>query len=237
MSQTAQRDHAVVIGAGMAGLTTATALAAAFERVTVLDRDQLPGTAEHRGGVPQGRHVHVLLGAGAEALEALFPGLLDDLVGAGAPTGDTDRFRMWINGHRLARGRTGHHSVTATRPFVEAHVRDRVRRDPVITITDGCDVRGVVAGPDGRRVIGVRVGASAETGEQTLPADLVVDCSGRRGHRCRRGSQSSASPSPRSTSCASTCATRPTAITSRRRSTTTCWSWSVRRPTGPAAAQ
>lgn len=180
MSQTAQRDHAVVIGAGMAGLTTATALTAAFERVTVLDRDRLPERAEHRGGVPQGRHVHVLLGAGAEALEDLFPGLLTDLVAAGAPTGDTDRFRMWVNGHRLARGRTGRHNVTASRPFVEAHVRDRVRRDPAVTIADGCDVRGVDASPDGRCVLGVRVGAPAETGEQTLPVDLVVDCSGRR---------------------------------------------------------
>lgn len=180
MSQTAQRDHAVVIGAGMAGLTTATALAAAFERVTVLDRDRLPERAEHRGGVPQGRHVHVLLGAGAEALEELFPGLLADLVAGGAPTGDTDRFRMCVNGHRLARGRTGRHSVTASRPFVEAHVRDRVRHHPAITISGGCDVRGVVAGRDGRRVVGVRVGGPAEAAESTLPADLVVDCSGRR---------------------------------------------------------
>lgn len=156
MSQTAQRGHAVVIGAGMAGLTTATALTAAFERVTVLDRDPLPERAEHRGGVPQGRHVHVLLGAGAEALEDLFPGVLDDLVADGAPTGDTDRFRMCVNGHRLARGRTGRHSVTASRPFVEAHIRDRVRRDPAVTLTGGCDVRGVVANPDGHRVIGGR---------------------------------------------------------------------------------
>jgi glycine/D-amino acid oxidase-like deaminating enzyme len=37
-----KREHAVVIGAGIAGLTAAAALAGHFERVTVLERDALP---------------------------------------------------------------------------------------------------------------------------------------------------------------------------------------------------
>lgn len=36
------RDHAVVLGAGLAGLLTARVLAERFARVTVLDRDELP---------------------------------------------------------------------------------------------------------------------------------------------------------------------------------------------------
>lgn len=57
MSPTTRHHHAVVIGAGMAGLTTATALTEAFERVTLLDRDHLPEGTAHRNGTPQGRNL------------------------------------------------------------------------------------------------------------------------------------------------------------------------------------
>jgi glycine/D-amino acid oxidase-like deaminating enzyme len=64
----------VVIGAGIAGLTTACTLADRFDRVVVLDRDRLPDEAIPRSGVPQGEHGHVLLMAGQRALDQLFPG-------------------------------------------------------------------------------------------------------------------------------------------------------------------
>jgi pyruvate/2-oxoglutarate dehydrogenase complex dihydrolipoamide dehydrogenase (E3) component len=57
-------DQAVVIGAGMAGLTAARALADSFDRVVVLERDTLPTQAKDRAGVPQGKHVHALLAGG-----------------------------------------------------------------------------------------------------------------------------------------------------------------------------
>ena len=57
-------EHAVVLGASLAGLAAAAALAERFDRVTIVERDTLPQSGEHRNGVPQGRHVHVLLPAG-----------------------------------------------------------------------------------------------------------------------------------------------------------------------------
>ncbi|HEV8165255.1 MAG TPA: hypothetical protein VGR74_12550, partial [Actinomycetota bacterium] len=54
-------DHAVVLGASMAGLLAARVLADAYAQVTVIDRDQLPQAGSHRRGVPQGRHLHALL--------------------------------------------------------------------------------------------------------------------------------------------------------------------------------
>lgn len=48
-------DHAVVLGAGMAGLLAARVLAEAYRRVTLIDRDRLTGL-DHRRGVPQGLH-------------------------------------------------------------------------------------------------------------------------------------------------------------------------------------
>jgi 2-polyprenyl-6-methoxyphenol hydroxylase-like FAD-dependent oxidoreductase len=73
-------DHAVVLGASLAGLLAARVLSDAYERVTVVERDVLPNKPENRRGVPQGRHAHMLLPRGAQILDELFPGLLDDLV-------------------------------------------------------------------------------------------------------------------------------------------------------------
>ena len=76
--------QAIVVGAGMGGLTAARALADHFERVVVLERDALPRDAAHRAGTPQARHVHALLGGGQRALGDLFPGVEGDLARAGA---------------------------------------------------------------------------------------------------------------------------------------------------------
>jgi cation diffusion facilitator CzcD-associated flavoprotein CzcO len=59
-------DHAVVLGAGIAGLLAARVVADAYERVTIVERDPLPDTAQTRRGVPQGRHAHNLLPSGAQ---------------------------------------------------------------------------------------------------------------------------------------------------------------------------
>lgn len=64
MEETEVPAHAIVIGASMAGLLSARALADAYERVTIVERDRLPAVGEGRKAVPQGRHVHVLLPAG-----------------------------------------------------------------------------------------------------------------------------------------------------------------------------
>jgi hypothetical protein len=76
--------QAVVVGAGMAGLTAARALADHFEQVIVLERDALPAHAAHRAGTPQARHVHALLASGQHTLGQLFPGIEGDLERAGA---------------------------------------------------------------------------------------------------------------------------------------------------------
>jgi glycine/D-amino acid oxidase-like deaminating enzyme len=46
-------DHVVVLGASLAGLLAARVLADAYRRVTVVERDPLPETAENRKGVPR----------------------------------------------------------------------------------------------------------------------------------------------------------------------------------------
>jgi len=174
-------DHAMVIGASMAGLLAARVLADAYEQVTVIDRDELRDTAMHRRGVPHGRHIHALAARGSQVLEELFPGLTAELVGDGAPAGDilTDA-DFYLSGHRLARARTGLMLLCASRPFLEGHVRARVRALPNVTFLDQCDVVGLAATPDSRRVNGARVLRRADgSASELLSADLVVDASGR----------------------------------------------------------
>src|SRR6476619_5605586 len=76
--------QAVVIGAGMGGLTAAGALDDRFDQVVVLERDTLASEPAYRAGTPQARHVHALLLSGQRALSELLPGFEQDLARAGA---------------------------------------------------------------------------------------------------------------------------------------------------------
>jgi 2-polyprenyl-6-methoxyphenol hydroxylase-like FAD-dependent oxidoreductase len=177
-------DHAAVLGASMAGLLAARVLADAYQRVTIVERDPLPESGLDRKGVPQGRHAHGLLPSGAQILGELFPGLLADLVADGVPVLRAPReFRLFIGGHLLCQdGEPGEPSYVPSRPCLEAHVRDRVRVLPNVSIQDQCEVAGLVTAPDCDRVAGARVRPRAGGSvEEILAADLVVDATGRGG--------------------------------------------------------
>ena len=83
-------EHAIVMGAGFGGLLAARALSPHFKRVTVVDRDALPEAPAPRDGVPQGKHIHVLMPGGLGALDRLFPGRVAELIENGATA-----FRLW----------------------------------------------------------------------------------------------------------------------------------------------
>ena len=172
-------EHAVVLGAGVAGLAAAAALADRFDRVTIVERDTLPQSGEHRHGVPQGRHVHVLLPAGRTGLAGLLPGVIDDLRAQGARLIDTAEVRFHIAGGSLRLDDANLEIVGATRPLLESVVRDRVRAHPGVRFLEDHDARGLLSTPDRARVIGVRVGSRDSKTEQTLVADLIVDTTGR----------------------------------------------------------
>jgi 2-polyprenyl-6-methoxyphenol hydroxylase-like FAD-dependent oxidoreductase len=168
----------------MAGLLAARVLSDAYERVTLVERDQLPDRPENRRGVPQGRHAHVLVPRGTQILDELFPGLLDDLVAGGAPAmRDLEELRFSPAGHRLClRGRPPQPTICqASRPFLEGHVRARVRALPAVEVLDRCEVVGLVTTAARDRVTGVRILPHGAHAEETLEADLVLDATGRGG--------------------------------------------------------
>lgn len=185
-------DHAVVLGASMAGLLAARVLAEFYDQVTVVERDVLGEQATPRRGVPQGRHLHVLLARGGGILEELFPGLLGELVAAGAPYGARlDQYHFEVGGHvffhdpadeKSARPEVDGGLFQPSRALLDAHVLGRVRALRNVELLDGCDVTGLTSAGRPARVTGARVaGRDGAGGQRELPADLVVCATGRSG--------------------------------------------------------
>ena len=183
-------QHAVVLGASMGGMLAARVLADFYQTVTVVERDVLPDDPTNRRGVPQGRHVHALLRRGGQIIDELFPGILNELVAAGAPVlddGDLSKIWMSVGGHQLIRVGTVRDQQAMTmyvpsRPFLECHVRRRLRAVPNVTILSGLDAAEMTSSADRNRVTGVRVVNRDSGAEQELTADLVIDAMGRGAH-------------------------------------------------------
>lgn len=174
------RDHAVVCGGSIAGLLAARVLSEHYATVTVIERDRLPARAQHRRGVPHDRHFHGLLPHGQQLIEGLFPGITEGLIDDGALAGDIlAHIRWYMRGRMLRQADTGLTMLSASRPLIEAAVRDRVRMLPNVRLRDGHRVTGLCTTPDRRRITGVRVADLAAQGDQPLPANLVIDASGR----------------------------------------------------------
>ena len=171
--------HAIVIGAGVAGLCAARVLADAFERVTILDRDALPSSGVARSGAPQGHHVHAILVRGTTAVRELFPGLIEEMVADGVVLGDVlADSHAYLGAHRLKSAASGLTVLGVTRPRLEYSIRRRVSELPNVHVQVG-HVDGLTFS-DAAAVTGVRLRPSgAREPAPTLGADLVVDASGR----------------------------------------------------------
>jgi 2-polyprenyl-6-methoxyphenol hydroxylase-like FAD-dependent oxidoreductase len=173
-------NRAVVLGGSMGGLLAARVLADAYAEVLIVDRDKLDGVTTARRGVPQGRHVHGLLARGQQILEEHFPGFTQGAIDAGVPTGDLGELRWYFHGRRLEPGTTGLICVSAARPVLEGHVRSHLLKLPNVRLVEETDIVGLLTTEDNGRVTGVRVQGHFEgSTEETIEADLVVDCTGR----------------------------------------------------------
>ncbi|MEW2079564.1 hypothetical protein AB0941_39515 [Streptomyces sp. NPDC013433] len=179
--------HAVVVGAGVAGMLAARALAGVCDRVTVFERDDLPTDSGHRAvpgrvrrGAPQGRHAHLLLAGGLTAMEELLPGLTDELRREGAPQADVQRDLRWSgNGATVRRDPSGLHTLLVSRPLLETGMRRRLRALGGVEIKDRHETVGLMSAPGSHAVDGVLVRPAGGSGTRDVPADLVVDATGR----------------------------------------------------------
>ncbi|MEU4380512.1 NAD(P)/FAD-dependent oxidoreductase [Micromonospora echinofusca] len=168
---------AVVLGGGFAGVLAAYVLAGHVDDVTIVESGRYPARPGPRPGLPQAHHNHVLVTGGARALDALVPGTVAALLAAGA-------HRRGLTGDALIRGADGwfhrHHTdayvISCSRWLTDDVVRRRVLAHAAVRVREGTRVRGLTGNAD--QVTGVAVTGPHGTG--TIPADLVVDATGRR---------------------------------------------------------
>jgi 2-polyprenyl-6-methoxyphenol hydroxylase-like FAD-dependent oxidoreductase len=175
------RRTAVVVGGSITGMLAAAVLAE-YADVTVVERDLLPAGPEPRRGLPQARHAHVLWSGGVKAMESLLPGLTGELTARGAWSAGimTDLVSKAPSGQWFRRfARSWHTNLVCSRDLLDCVVRDRVLRDPRVTLRPATEAVGLAGGPD--LVTGVDVVAGEGGARERLAADLVVDASGRSG--------------------------------------------------------
>ena len=179
----------VVAGAGIAGLTTALALARDGHAVTIVERDAtaMPATADlafsawERRGAPQVRHSHAFLARLHNLLQDRAPDVLERLLDAGATEiRFTDHLPETLTDHAPRPGDDRLVALACRRTTFEWVLRGRALACADVTLRDGVEIVGldVVSGTQ-PRVVGARVRDA--DGQSTLPSDLLVDATGPRG--------------------------------------------------------
>ena len=167
-------QHAIVVGAGMGGLSAAAALSPNFARVTVLDRDELAG-AGPRMGVGQSGHTHQLLKGGEQALEGMLPGFTDALYAAGGVPMRLGRDIVLHDfGGTMPGCDVGVDVTSMSRPLYEATLRSAVEKLGNVELKFDTDVRRFIVENGACR------GVELSSGER-INADLVVDATGMTG--------------------------------------------------------
>jgi 2-polyprenyl-6-methoxyphenol hydroxylase-like FAD-dependent oxidoreductase len=170
---------AIVAGRSMAGLAAAAAVAKRFDRVLILDRDDLPAGPEPRVGVGQGHHLHNLLKGGELSIEKLLPGACAELMAQGAvPVRSGIDIRITDHGERLPRRDLGYDNICASRPLIEHVVARRIMQESNVEVRPATSLENLVFTGEGRvcAVMAQTIGKAPER----VSADLVVDCTGHR---------------------------------------------------------
>ena len=175
--------HAIVIGGSLAGMLAARVLADHYDEVTIVESDRYPGGISSRSGVPQSKHVHVLMLRGQAILEKMFPGIRADLTAADAQLVDMAGEVEWLTragwGLRFPSPLV---MIACTRELLDWHVRLRLAVDPRIRFIEATEVIGLLPKKKGAGVAGVCLRARGHQETQAinqLYGDLIVDASGR----------------------------------------------------------
>nr|MDT0663502.1 FAD-dependent oxidoreductase [Micromonospora sp. DSM 115978] len=175
---TTGHNHAVVLGGGLAGMLAAHVLSRHVPTVTVVERDRLPDMPQHRRGVPQGRHAHLLWSGGARIIESLLPGTTERLLAVGARRigFQEDLVTLTALGwqHRFP---ATQFAILCSRPLLDWTVRNQILPNPRIALLQRTEAVELVG--DDARVTGVLLRDTDGGAVQSLEADLVVDATGR----------------------------------------------------------
>lgn len=185
-----REEQVLVIGAGIAGLCTALALAPTGRKIVILERDDDPplGDADEafrdwkRKGVGHLRQSHAFLARLHNIIRDEHPELLVDLLAAGCR--EITFADMLTEAQRAVyRPEPGDHDLTiltSRRTTLELLIRRYVQRQPNVTIRSGVFVHGVTTAPaDGGPMVVTGVVIEDADGRRDLAADLVIDAGGK----------------------------------------------------------
>ncbi|MEG4210621.1 2-polyprenyl-6-methoxyphenol hydroxylase-like oxidoreductase [Microcoleus sp. S13_B4] len=180
-----RESHAIIIGSSLSGLLASRVLAKHFDRVSIVERDFLPEKPAPRPGIPQSRHLHILLNRGKIILEEFFPGLENELVAAGAPMLDP-RSIGWFSpaGWAPQFSPDLNDLIMFSRDLLDWQIRRRLAENTNVHFLEGGKVTGLLANASRADVTGVSVRFRdrhnpGNINAENLYADLVVDAGGK----------------------------------------------------------
>lgn len=183
------RERVLIIGAGIAGLCSALALAPTGRDIVILERDPPPPGKDpdlafadwNRRGVGHLRHSHAFLARLRMVFRKEHPDLLAELKRAGCRELGFDRMLTSVHEatYQAEPGDKDFVVLTSRRTTLELVIRRYVERFPNVRIVSETFVRKLLIQPDpeGLRVGGVSV-ADASGGRDII-GDLVIDAGGR----------------------------------------------------------
>lgn len=159
---------ALIIGAGISGLLNARVLSETFDKVIILERDNLD---DKREGVPQGNHIHTLLARGRQIIETLYPDLPQELKSRHIPiiSWNSDIHIVAFNGI-ANKFETGISTLGISRRYLENIIRELTLKRSNISIQQ-LKVEDLII--ENNRVTGLKTNISDVAG------DLIIDASGR----------------------------------------------------------
>jgi 2-polyprenyl-6-methoxyphenol hydroxylase-like FAD-dependent oxidoreductase len=178
-------ERVVIVGAGIAGLCAALALAPSGREVVIMERDEAAPEGDidtafedwNRRGVGHLRHSHAFLARLSLLLKAEHPALLDELAAAGCRE---IGFEASLSDIHKARYRprpedADFRILISRRTTLELVIRRYVERLPGVTLHSGVLASGLVTeGQSPVRVTGVETGSG-----RRFEADAVIEAGGK----------------------------------------------------------
>ncbi|OQX38167.1 MAG: hypothetical protein B0D91_04860 [Oceanospirillales bacterium LUC14_002_19_P2] len=186
-TQAVHGHRAIVIGGSIAGLCAARAVSDFFEEVIIIERDPLNNGGITRKSVPQAQHTHYLLSGGANALASLYGKALPDLSTLGGIPISSGNQTLFYNGQQTSYlpncvipepREFDFNGYSQSRSLVETALRNATENQSNISLLRGITVTGLLW--QHGYVKGICYKGHSQ--EESLAADLIIDCSGRGSH-------------------------------------------------------